>query len=576
MGADYADYAGFTGVQAPTAQNPTLVPNFDPLVASGDGAAFLNTAEYLGTYQRQPATSTITFTGSATAGDTAYIDFFNNILPGGFLQVSTLVVSGDTLATIAQRLLIKINTNPVLAARGVTATYSLVASDPTLTLLWPGPVGNVTGVGGWSFVTSATATIGGTVTDTDIVNLILTSANLPNGLQLTLGGTATEDDVISLTFENPSLPNGKVVVDYTVLAGATLATVATALAVAVNAETDLDGISLTANATSNRLYVTWGAGYGTTYLTPSVAIDATETVTLATVTPSQPSALVPTAQGSETITIGGTATEGDVIKITIAASAVTPNVVIEYTVDSAETTTTIADAIATLIDENEILAAAGFSATNAAAVITVLWSTSLAGQVSFAADTIGVTTETFSVLATTYGTSSVLTISNTSGGADTTTTIATALRNAINANVILLAMGMVATSSGAVVTMNWAELRNYPFVPTGSVSDGATETITISALYAGQTITVGGTATATDKIWAEFTTPELGEDDPVQVSFTVTAGLTTTQMAAGLAAAINADPDLAAAGITASPSSAVITIREGSQQPTIRNWATGA
>lgn len=571
MGADYADYTTLQGPQAPTAQNPTLIPQFDPVTASGDGAQFTSPANFLLTYPRQPAVSVITFTGSATAGETAYIDFFNPILLADFVQVATLVVSGDTTATIAQRLLLLINTNPQLAAFGVVATYSVVSTNPTLTINWPGPVGNLTYIGGWSYVTSATATVGGSVTATDVTSLVFTSTNLPTtSLQLTLGGTCTTGDIISLKFDNPSLPNGTTTVNYTVLGGATLATVATALAVAVNADTNLDLIAMTSNATDARLYLTWGSAFSTTYLTPTVAHAATETITFATVTPSQPSALVPTAQGSETITVGGTATTGDVVKITIAASAVSPPVTVSYTVQGGDTTTLIAVGLKTAINANAILASAGFAATNVAAVVTVTWTTFKAGAVGFSSTLIGVTTETFSL-----GTSSPITISYVSVGGNTTTTIATALKNAVNANVILGPLGILATSSGAVVTLKWAELKSSALVPTGTVSAGATETITISALYGGQTITVGGTATATDVLHAKFTSPELGASNPVSVTFPVTAGLTTTQMATGLTAAINASPALQKARITGLSSSAVVSVSAGEQQPVITIWATG-
>lgn len=62
-------------------------------------------------------------------------------------------------------------------------------------------------------------------------------------------------------------------------------------------------------------------------------------------------------------------------------------------------------------------------------------------------------------------------------GGDTVTTIATALKNAINGDSALAAIGVKAVSSGAVITLLTTSVNNTNF--TSSTSGGATETITI-------------------------------------------------------------------------------------------------
>jgi hypothetical protein len=75
----------------------------------------------------------------------------------------------------------------------------------------------------------------------------------------------------------------------------------------------------------------------------------------------------------------------------------------------------------------------------------------------------------------------------------------------------------------------------------------------------GYTYTVGGTITNGDTITATFTNPNLPGASKAIVVPVVTADTTDT-IGAKLAAAITADPDLSAAGITASDLSSVVTI----------------
>jgi hypothetical protein len=679
-GAPFYNGFGYPN-QQPTAQNPTLVPQFDPLVGgSSDGSvvSFVPVSKFLQMFPRLPATGTITFTGSATAGDTAEITLFNNLFPSGAHSVSTIVSSTDTLTTIAQRLADLITTDLTLMAYGVSAQYSLVSSNPTITLSWPGPLGNITAVTGWSYANSVTSTIGGSVTSTDVIGLTFASAALPkNAMLFTLTGTCTNNDVVSLTFSNPALAL-PVKISHT-SSSSTLATTATALASSINSSAALTAIGMTASANGAQVSITWNAQYGQVFCSPAfVGPTASEVFTLAGQAGVQPSALAPSAVGTETITITGSATTGDVVTLTVASSQLAAPVVLTYTVVSGDSTTTLlATHLTALLNANPQLVALGVSATSALAVITISW-TSQSGFMAFLASAVQPATEngnitlpafgpplgvnqvdaavltgtptsteapalifndvliagnpvtvsytilttdtTLSLVAiglaaavnantalaavgisaqavgpivylmsqspnqTQYsGTNSThvtvslqavnasLSLTYTAAGGNSTTTIATALKNAINADVICIAAGIIATSSSAVVTIFFNQ-QLQPLTILGTVSAGATETNTIGTIENAQLVTVGGSATARDILYVKVSEASL-PGGSVTVSSTVTSAESTTSMAAGLAAAINDNYYLEAAGITATSSAAVLSVFSEFVQPTLAVWA---
>ena len=85
----------------------------------------------------------------------------------------------------------------------------------------------------------------------------------------------------------------------------------------------------------------------------------------------------------------------------------------------------------------------------------------------------------------------------------------------------------------------------------------ATETLTESQNTDLNTqITVGGTVTTNDVVSATIENSNLANGQET-VSFTVPSGASTTTVATGLAAAINADSHLAAVGVGATSSGAV-------------------
>ena len=90
-------------------------------------------------------------------------------------------------------------------------------------------------------------------------------------------------------------------------------------------------------------------------------------------------ALASTTGSTETITVGGTATPGDVLSVTVTSTGVTGSpVTISYTVKSGDIAATMAASLGAALGANVALAAAGISFSVAGAIITALYPTALA------------------------------------------------------------------------------------------------------------------------------------------------------------------------------------------------------
>ena len=184
----------------------------------------------------------------------------------------------------------------------------------------------------------------------------------PGAQTATVDATVNVGDVLHTAINLPSDQPGQVA--YTVAAGDTAATAATAIAAALNAATTPDPVSgLPLNdrfhATSTGGVITIRAGFT---LACSVSAGASETYTAAAASPL-----------SQTATVAGTVTAGDTLTTTI------DGVPIAYTVTAADTPATIAAGFAAMI--NNTTAPDPFSglplsglvaASSAGAVVTIL------------------------------------------------------------------------------------------------------------------------------------------------------------------------------------------------------------
>src|ERR1700693_2677993 len=200
------------------------------------------------------------------------------------------------------------------------------------------------------------------------------------------------------------------------------------------------------------------------------------------------------ANATATATIAGTTfVSGDTVTLRFNNPAVINfPVAVTYTIGSSETATTIATGLNNLINANAILAAANLTAISAAGVITISQqgligngttvsasvaaigsSTAMTGTATGTGnETVTIAPGSGSATATIAGTvftsgdTVSLTFANplvaafpvkityTLGAGESATTIATGLKNLINASAALLAAGITATSALGVVTVN--------------------------------------------------------------------------------------------------------------------------
>lgn len=131
--------------------NPTLLPNFDPAVASAGGTLdYINPYKFAQSNPRSNATATITVSDTAiNSGDTLSVAVTNNILKpinaGSNTVTVTVTVGGsDTATTLAEKIAKALNDNSVLQQFGAFAD----AAAAVVTLTWPGPIGNFSTVAG--------------------------------------------------------------------------------------------------------------------------------------------------------------------------------------------------------------------------------------------------------------------------------------------------------------------------------------------------------------------------------------------------------------------------------------------
>jgi hypothetical protein len=180
---------------------------------------------------------------------------------------------------------------------------------------------------------------------------------------LTIGGTATVGDILEISVSNSALSAGVENVSYTVHSGDTLTSIATALAAAINADTNLNAIGV--GSTSSAAVVSLLTD---TYYTESTNSGATETLTIGTLN-----------RGNVSVTVGGKPTTGDTLTITSHNSSLTSGQeAVTYTVLSTDTLLTIANGLEAAINADTKLAALGV--TSPANSTTFAWAQSFAGN----------------------------------------------------------------------------------------------------------------------------------------------------------------------------------------------------
>ncbi|HEY9778281.1 MAG TPA: RHS repeat-associated core domain-containing protein, partial [Planktothrix sp.] len=558
--------------------------------------------------------------GTVTTSDVVKLNVYDSGLSGGTTSASYTVGAGNSLTQIATGLTSAINSNTGLQGIGVTATSSGA---------------NITIVSNSTNSTTYRQSFGAT---TATESLSLTTPTY--GWQVAaIGGTKTTGDVLKVIVFDSALSTGSETVSYTVLSGDTVTSIATNVAAAINADSNLSNIGVTASSSSTIVSIESVSPNLTTY-SQSANTGATETIKLGasigasqsaynvvneltsiagggatdfqgttdkpvksaavnsqvislsaaqpsqstfsasfTTTPTETAtiAFVPAglhAQSQWSITFGGTINPGDTIALTIYdVRLYSGSESLSYVVKSGDTTSSIASAFNTLITSDANLSSLEIGASLNSNQVNV-YSTDNNGQpvnnttvacsivglststiaLSTTADlntnaTIGGTVHTGDIVSVTTTNSKLTngteTVSYTVPGGATTTSIATGLTSAINADTNLSAIGVGATSSSNIVSITTD--TSY----TTSHSAGATETVTLATDYRGNvTATVGGKVTSGDTVTITAHNPSLSGGQEA-VTYSVLSTDTLQSVASGLSADINGDTALKTLGVTA-------------------------
>lgn len=370
-------------------------------------------------------TVTQTVGGSINAGDVVSVTVFDagipsntsTGLPAGQRTYSYTVGGGDTTITIANQLSTAINADATLSGLGITASWS----------------------GGNSFFTITS----NSASQTQFAQWVSPAGNET----ITLTGGPSESAATAI------LPSSSTTVNYTVQSSdTTLTTLANSIKTAINANSALSnaGVTASANASYGVIYLSAPAQFGVPSVTVGVTgVSPTETITTAV---------------SGSIYFSGTPTTGNRINVTVYNDTLSSDSVnLQYTVQSGDTTAALlASSVATAINANSTISAAQIVATASGSIVT-LTAPPGAGAVSIAANANGTITETLTFSGTLGDTFSITvydpalpggqaTASYTASISDTATVIAAALAFRLNSSTHT--SGIVATSSGAVVSIN--------------------------------------------------------------------------------------------------------------------------
>lgn len=488
--------------------------------------------------------------GTKTTGNVLTITVFDSGLSGGSKAANYTVLAGDNLVSIAAGIAAVINSDAALTAIGVTAnsvntvinikstsihstTYSQsVSPGATETILLATGIGvtqsahnnvnqvtNISAGGATRFAGTTNKAIKSAAVATQAIKISATAKSLSsfstslNGIQhgtatfdiskqrengqttLLLTGTPTPGDIFNLTVTNPNLPGGQQTVLYKVKAGDVLGSIAYGLSLAISANQYLYASNFGGIVSGNDLIIQSPFFYNTaTTYSCSIVGKTTETLTLSS-----------NQNGNASVTVGGTATIGDVVSVIVANSGLPGgSQTISRTVQSGDTTSSIASALAASLNSNSNLSNIGMTASSASSVVSI----ATAGT-TYSSSTSGGATETLTVGFNSEGntvavvggiktTGDVLTLtindSSLPAGSvavaytvlsgDNLESIAAGLSTAINANSNLQGLGVTA-SSAAAADFAWSTyFTANPVLPSGtstaaiSATDGANNTKT--------------------------------------------------------------------------------------------------
>lgn len=217
----------------------------------------------------------ITLAGTVSAGHIISLTISNGNIAGSPVTVTSApaTVAGDTLTVLATRLKNAINANAALTAAGLTASSSADSLTTTYTAAGSGPTYSYS-ISGAGVTEQVWLDMGAKASSQPLFKHSLHGGNPETA---TLGGSVTAGNKVTLNFRDAAIPGNTVSITYTVVAGDTLTTIATALKNAVNANANLMGH---VTATSAGAVITLTSVSGLTDYAGLVSAGATATITL--------------------------------------------------------------------------------------------------------------------------------------------------------------------------------------------------------------------------------------------------------------------------------------------------------
>ena len=302
---------------------------YNPYLTSANGIATITlggsptTGDVIDVTVANTTGTNVALSGTPNTGDVINVLVLNSGLSGGMHNVQYTVLSTDTsLSILASSLASAINADSTLSTAHISATAS--SSNVLLSAY--------SSTGAFSILPNsngtATETVGGSIHSGDIVSVTVSDGGIPQNV-------------------SSSLPPGQRTYSHTVTGGDTTITIADQLATAINADSTLSGLGITASWTSGHSYFTINS------------TSVNQTSYSQEVSPA----------GNETIALTGGPDE-------IASSSIQQNssTTVAYTVLSSDTTLTIlAASVKSAINANSALSNAGVAATsNASAGVVYL------------------------------------------------------------------------------------------------------------------------------------------------------------------------------------------------------------
>lgn len=504
--------------------------------------------------------------GTKTTGDTLTITVKDPSLISGQKAISYVVQSGDSISWITAGLARAITVDESLQSLGIEATPHL----------------NAVNIRSLSANTTYAVSTSGGATET-----LSVGPRGDNSANFTIGGTKTTGNILTVRVFDSGFASGQQDVSYTVQASDTLTTIATGLKNAFNADTTLQALGITATSVSTIVNVRSKSPNFTRY---DQFVNVGSTVTLA---------LTENINPTQYANLEGIKGTGDVITLSVFNSSLPSGVQsISYTVLSGDTLPTIASGLTSAINTNGNLNSSNIKASSSGSIISINASspnlTSYSTSVNDGATeslalsvnpnplqilSVGGTKTTGDVLTLSVFDASLSglaqTVSYTVLGGDNLETIATGLKNAINANGNLQTSGISAVVSGTRISIE----SKSRFLTSYRKSTNATATESLSLVpkhVDTMTATISGVATTGNTLSIAIYDAAL-PGGQISKSYVIPSGGTTlATIAANLAGSINSDTDLKKVGVTAESFSNVVYIWSFSADTTTYSQSTSA